>query len=154
MMSAITVMETEQSPVITVFHSFVSDCTPTSADEIQPTTCSTILLLCIRQRHNLSKTHWCHFPFTSAGFEQAFRKQPPNSTAAFARSFPAEGMEQHPDKAQRCAVSETHLGHRANQNFSGVEHTDLHFCKLEVPHKDICLEERKMPSLVSNSNLY
>lgn len=47
-MSVITPTETEQSPVVVVFHSFISDCTPSSADEIQFTTHSTILLLCIR----------------------------------------------------------------------------------------------------------
>lgn len=57
MMSAISATETEESPVVVVFLSFVSDCTPTSADEIQPTTHSTTPLLSIRQRHNLSKTH-------------------------------------------------------------------------------------------------
>lgn len=143
MMPDITATETEQSPVTVLLHSFISDYTPTSADEIQPTRQSTILLLCIKQRHNLSKTHWYHFPFTWAGFEQAFRKQPPNSTSVFAWQLPVEGAEQHPHKAQRCAASEPFLGHMANQNFSGVEHTDLHFCKLEVLHKDICLDKQK-----------
>lgn len=57
MMPDIRATETEQSPVTVLLHSFISDYTPTFADEIQPARQSTILLLCIKQRHNLSKTH-------------------------------------------------------------------------------------------------
>lgn len=65
--------------------------TPTFADEIQSAARSSTSLLCVGQRHNLSKTRRCQFPFTSAAFEQAFRRQAPSSTAAFARPFPSEG---------------------------------------------------------------
>lgn len=37
--------------------------------------------------------------------------------------------------------------------FSWKEHKDLHFSELEMPQKGICLQEQKLPSLLSN-NLY